>query len=555
MDYQAQASSILFSLRHGADVGRLPDWDDDIAQQVLTEAARFVAAEIAPLDLLTEQTPPALEDERVKLPQHIVTAYRRFCDGGWPTLAGEEEYGGQALPHVLASAVSEMLAGASLSFQMLIGLTAGAIRVITSSGTSEQRAAYLPRLVSGEWLSTMCLTEPQAGSDLGLTGTIARSREDGAYLLTGAKIFISGGDQNLTDNVVHLVLARTPGAPKGVKGLSLFLAPAVLPDGRRNAISCLRLEEKMGLHGSPTCQMAFDAAYAEMLGREGEGLARMFEMMNAARIEVGAQGVGLAEVAAQRSRAYAAERRQGRGEDGTGPVPIHRHADVRRMLLTQMALVEGCRALVYRLDVEQELGSNRPLVDFLTPVCKAFASDIAVEAAHLAIQIHGGYGYLKEYRVEQILRDARITQIYEGANGIHAITLADRLLRIDGGAPREAFQREIANAAATATPAARETLEDAMGHWENATAVLLRQTAAGAVACSYLRLTGLVAVGAAWARLETAAAHSPHPGRTRAAAAFYREWLLPECGHLAQMVMRGADVGRHPDEVFGEGAE
>lgn len=551
MDYQSQLASILFTLRHGAHCGRLPDWDEDIARQVLTEAARFTASEIDPLDGLTEHAPPRLEQGRVVLPAHMVGAYRAYRDAGWPTLAGAEEHGGQHLPHVLASAVSEMLAGASLSFQMLIGLTAGAIRVITSSGTPQQRAAYLPPLVSGEWLATMCLTEPQAGSDLGQTRTAARAGPDGDYLLSGGKIFISGGDQNLTDNIVHLVLARTAGAPAGVKGLSLFLAPAVLPDGRRNAIACLRLEEKMGLHGSPTCQLAFDDAEAQMLGGEGEGLARMFEMMNAARIEVGVQGVGLAEVAAQRSRAYAAERRQGRGADGNGPVPLHRHADVRRMLLTQIALVEGCRALVYRTDVEHELGANQPPADFLTPVCKAFASDSAVEAAQLAIQIHGGYGYLKEYRVEQILRDARITQIYEGANGIQAITLADRLLRMAGGAPMQAFAREIDDAIEAGPPEARAALLEARGHWERASAALLRGVGAGAVATQYLRLTGLLAVGAAWARLEEAAGHAPQPARTRAAARFYREAMLPECGYLAQRVIQGTDVGAYSDEVFG----
>ncbi|SFV07829.1 acyl-CoA dehydrogenase family protein [Pseudoduganella namucuonensis] len=550
MDYQSQLASILFTLRHGAQCARLPGWDEDIANQVLTEAARFTAAEIDPLDGLTERAPLVLEEGRVKLPPHIVAAYRAYRDAGWPTLAGAEEHGGQHLPHVLASAVSEMLAGASLSFQLLIGLTAGAIRVITSSGTPEQRAAYLPRLVSGEWLSTMCLTEPQAGSDLGQTRTIARPQADGGYLLSGDKIFISGGDQNLTDNIVHLVLARTPGAAAGVKGLSLFLAPAVLPDGRRNAIACLRLEEKMGLHGSPTCQLAFDDAEARMLGGEGEGLARMFEMMNAARIEVGVQGVALAEVAAQRSRIYAAGRRQGKGGDGAGPVPLHRHADVRRMLLTQMALVEGCRALVYRVDVEHELGANQPLVDFLTPVCKAFASDSAVEAAQLAIQIHGGYGYLTEYRVEQILRDARITQIYEGANGIQAITLADRLLRMAGGAPREAFAREVEDAMEAAPPVARGALGDAKRHWEDASAALMSRSGAGAAAIDYLRLTGLLAAGAAWGRLEAAADQAPHPARTRAAAAFFREAMLPECGHLARRVVQGIDVGVHSDEVF-----
>jgi alkylation response protein AidB-like acyl-CoA dehydrogenase len=449
---------------------------------------------------------------------------------------------------VLASAVSEMLSGACVTFQMILSLGQGAMRAIAANGSRIQQERYLPKLVSGEWLATMCLTEPQAGSDLGLTRTMAEPVGDGRYRLTGSKIFISGGDQNMTDNIVHLVLARTPGAPAGVKGLSLFLCPAMRGEGQRNAVACVRLEEKMGMHSSPTCQMAFDGAEAEMLGTEGQGLAHMFVMMNAERIDVGIQGVGLAEVAGQRSRTYAAERRQGRAEGGSGTVSINRHADVRRMLLTQIALTEGCRALLYRTEVELELKRNAALVDFLTPVCKGFATDSAVESAQLAIQIHGGYGYLKEYRVEQILRDARITPIYEGTNGIQANTLADRVLRI--GASAEAFRGEIADAIAAAQTETKQALRDAMSAWERATEALLARPAAGAAATSYLRLSGLVAVAAAWARLETAAEHSPNPQRTRSAAAFHRDWLLPECAHLTQLVARNLDLSTAPDEVF-----
>ncbi len=545
IDYHAPVESLLFALRHGAEAARLPGWDDELAAHVLTEAGRFIEAEIAPLDPIGDLQHAKLVDGRVRLPEPFVAAYRKFCEAGWPGLSGDEDYGGQGLPHVLASSVSEMLSGACISYQMVLSLAQGAMRAIAAQGSQAQREYYLPKLVSGEWLATMCLTEAQAGSDLNPTRTVAVPAADGRYRISGAKIFISGGDQNYTDNIVHLVLARTPDAPPGVKGLSLFLCPAVLPDGRRNAVSCVRIEEKMGLHASPTSQMAFDGAEAELLGAEGSGLANMFVMMNAERLDVGLQGVGLSEVAGQRSRAYAAERRQGRGSDG-GTMLINHHADVQRMLLTQIALTEGCRALCYRTDVELELGTNPALVDFLTPVCKAFSTDAALEAASHAIQIHGGYGYLTEYRVEQVLRDARITPIYEGTNGIQAITVADRVLRAKGGAAGTAFGSEIEAAMALAAPATAVALRQAFGHWQQATAALLQKPASGFAATSYLRLCGLLAVGGMWARMEAAAEQSPQPLRTLSAAAFYRDWMLPECGFLAQQVARGLELSAPP---------
>lgn len=547
MNYRPPVDALLFALIHGAGADRLPAWDEDIARQVLTEAGRFIEAEIAPLDAIADATPARLDGGRVKIVPGFVSAYRQYREGGWPGLAGAEEHGGQGLPHVLASAVAEMLSGACMSFEMILSLAIAAARAIDAAGTAQQKARYLPPLVSGEWLATMCLTEAQAGSDLGLIRTLAEPDGIGGWRLTGLKIFISGGDQDMSDNILHLVLARTPGAPPGVKGLSLFLCPAALPDGRRNRVECMRLEDKMGLHASPTCQMAFDGAGAELLGWAGQGLAHMFVMMNAQRLDVALQGVALMDAAGQRSRAYALERRQGRGEDGAGPVPIVRHVDVRRMLMTQIALTEGCRALLYRTAVELELGRNRELVDFLTPVCKAFMTDAAVEAAHLAIQVHGGYGYLREYRVEQILRDARITQIYEGTNGIQAATLADRLLRRTGGV---AFRAEVKASIELALPAMARALRDALAQWESASKALLQRPAAGAAAPDYLRLTGLLAVGTAWARLEAASQHPDQPQRLRAGAEFFRDWMLPECVALAGRVGRNVDLASLPDQVF-----
>jgi hypothetical protein len=533
---------MLFAMRHAANAERLPQWDGDTAQQVLAEAARLAASEIAPLDVIADRTGARIVDGRALLPEPFHTAYRKYRDGGWPGIACPEQYGGSGMPHVMAAAVAEMLAGACVSFQMITGLAQGAVRCIAANGSEAQRDRYLPPLVSGEWLATMCLTEPQAGSDLAGIRSLATPRGDGRYRLNGTKIFISGGDHDLTKNILHVVLARTPGAAQGTRGLSVFLCPAMLEDGRRNGVRCVRLEEKMGMHASPTCQLVFEEAEAELLGAEGEGLRRMFVMMNVARLDTALQAVGLGEVAGQRSRAYAEERRQGRGAGGEpGPIKINRHPDVQRMLLTQIALVEGCRGLLYRVCVERDLNGNSDLVDFLTPLCKAFATDAAIETAQLAIQIHGGYGYLREYRVEQVLRDARVTAIYEGTNGIQAITLADRVLKRGGGAAAAAFRREIEQALSVAGSETGRVMRHALERWEAASTALVARAAAGAAATSYLRLSGLVGLGAVWGRMEAAAAEAPNPHRTLTAAAFFRDWLLPEADLQAERVIRELD--------------
>jgi hypothetical protein len=307
----------------------------------------------------------------------------------------------------------------------------------------------------------------------------------------------------------------------------------------------------MGMHSSPTCQVAFDGARAEIIGAPGEGLARMFTMMNAERLDVAVQGVGLAEVALQRSLAYANERKQGKaGKSGDGPDFIVRHGDVRRMLLTQMALAMGSRAMVMRTLVDLELGGKPALMELMTPVCKAFATEAATEAADLAIQIHGGYGFLREYRVEQILRDGRITRIYEGTNGIQAATVAGRSIRLDNGRAAAEFRTEIEAAMALASPAFAAALGDALAAWDEATALMLARKDIGLTATSYLRITGLVAFGAAWARLDANADSSPTPERIRAVADFVRGWMLPQARHLADLCRNGTEIGSLPDVVF-----
>lgn len=554
-DFKSPIDDILWTLGAPAETRRLEEWDAALAREVVQQAARLIDAEIAPLDRIADSQPPQLDGGRVKLAAPFVAAYERYATEGWPGICAPEEYGGQALPHVLGCVTSELLSGSCLGLQTMLSLGQGATRTLLAHGSAEQRAGVIPRLSSGEWLATMCLTEPTAGSDLSQIRTTASPSGDGDWRIDGTKIFISGGDQNLTANIAHLVLARTPDAPPGVKGLALFLCPATLPGGERNAVSVLRLEEKMGLHASPTCQLAFEGARAEMLGGPGEGLARMFTMMNATRLDVATQGVGLAQVAAQRSWAYASERRQGRGADSGETVGlICAHADVQRMLLSQRALVLGIRALVYRTMVMLETGDAAPLVEFLTPVCKAFATEAAVECADLAIQIHGGYGYCHEYRVEQILRDARITCIYEGTNGIQAMTLAGRLLRMNDGACADAFARDIeaecASAERNGQGSMAQELSVLLGIWREAGERVRRSKDPGICAREFMRLTGLTAFAAAWSRLERAAPDHPDPDQITTLAGFVRERMLPQAAALEHTIRLAADHDPLKAEFF-----
>ncbi|HEY0274621.1 MAG TPA: acyl-CoA dehydrogenase family protein, partial [Paenirhodobacter sp.] len=401
LPFQAPVEDILFSLDHIAGAARLPDWDADLIREIVQQFARFAEGQVAPVDEAADQAGCRFEQGRVTMPAGLVHAYQAYAEQGWPALTLPEEAGGQGLSGPVEGAVTEIFAGASHALQMVTGLVPGAARTIARFGTPEQQARWLPRLASGDWLATMALTEPGAGSDL--SGLRMRATGEPDWRLSGEKIFISGGDQDLTPRILHLVLARSGDTISGVRGLSLFLVPSHDDTGARLPVSVTRIEEKMGLHGSPTCQMLFDVAPAELLGTQGQGLNAMFTMMNHARLDVALEGVAHAARATHIATAYAAGRKQ-----GAAGALLNTHADVRRMLDEAEALTLGGRALTHLALVELELGTRPDLVDFLTPLCKFTCTEAGVAAANLGIQVLGGYGYLREYRVEQVLRDARV---------------------------------------------------------------------------------------------------------------------------------------------------
>lgn len=493
--FHAPVDDILFSLIHVARADRLPGWDSDLAREITGHFAGFAEERIAPLDATGDAEGCRLENGRVRMPAGFAELYRDLAEQGWQGVTAPEAFGGQDLGRVVNAAISEIFTGANHALQMVTSLAHGAIDLLLHHATPAQQAALIPPLAEGRCLSTMCLTEPGAGSDLSAIRT--RARPDGdRWRIDGEKIFISGGDQDLSEGILHLVLARTGAPGDGVRGLSLFACRSHLPDGRANRITVTRIEEKLGLHASPTCQLAFDGAEGELVGAEGDGLKAMFAMMNHARLDVGLQGVAHAARAADLARRYAAERVQGRDADGR-PVTIDRHADVARMIDTCDALALGARALCHLTLVAQELDSDPAFVAFMTPVCKAFATEAGIRAADLAIQVMGGYGYLREYGAEQNWRDARICAIYEGTNGIQARTTATRSLTQSGGAGAAAFAGFLRDSG----PA----LADAAAAWE-AEAQRIRGLAdPAAEAEGFMALTGTLAYRAAWARIRAAA--------------------------------------------------
>ena len=493
--FAAPLDDILFSLRHVARADRLPDWDDGLAAEILGHFAAFAEDRIAPLDAPGDAQGCRLEGGRVVMPDGFARVYAELAGQGWQGLSVPEDFGGMGLGPVLQAGVSEIFTGANHALQMLVSLVPGCVGVLRRFGTEAQKAACLPPLAQGRWLSTMALTEPGAGSDLSAIRTRA-DRDGQGWRITGEKIFISGGDQDLSEGILHLVLARSGG--EGVRGLSLFLCRSHLAGGGRNAVSVTRIEEKMGLHASPTCQLAFDAAEAELVGEEGGGLAAMFTMMNHARLDVALQGVAHAARAADLARRYAAERRQGRGPDGS-PVTIDAHADVARMIATCDDLARTGRVLCHLTLVEEALGQSRAFVDFMTPVCKYACTEAGIRAADLAIQVMGGYGYLEEYRAAQNWRDARICAIYEGTNGIHARTTATRGLTLDGGAGARAFAAFLRDSGID--PSA----------WEAEADRLRADADPAAGAHSFMEMTCSQAFAAARARLAAAEGQAPPP--------------------------------------------
>ncbi len=453
MTFRAPVRDIAFSLRHAAGFDRLatayPDADADTVQAVL-EAAGVLASEVlAPLNRQGDLVGARLENGVVRAAPGFGDAFKQFSDGGWNGLAADPEHGGQGLPKSLEIGVFEMFQAANMAFGLCPMLSLGAIEALAHHGSDRQKSLYLPRLVSGEWTGTMNLTEPQSGSDLGTITTLATPDGVGGWTITGQKIFITWGDHDVADNIVHLVLARTPDAPPGVKGISLFLAPKILVDeagalGAANALRVGGLEHKLGIHGSPTCVMLFEGAKAELVGQLGSGLAHMFTMMNAARLQVGTQGVAIAERAYQQALAFSLERRQGRSAwTGEASARLFDHPDVRRTLTLMKAKIEAARGiclstavaadLAHRGASETDRAAAKLREELLTPIAKAWSTDIGVEAASQGVQIHGGMGFIEETGAAQHYRDARIAPIYEGTNGIQAIDLVGRKLGLGEG--------------------------------------------------------------------------------------------------------------------------
>ncbi len=537
--------------------------DGELLDAIISEAGRFCNEVVAPLNPIGDQQGCTRhEDGSVTTPEGFKEAYAAYIEAGWGTLALSEEYGGQGLPHALSTIYEEYANSACHAFNMFPGLTHGAVSAIMTAGSDEQKQTYLPKLISGEWLGTMALTESGAGSDLGLLRTKAEKQGDGAYAINGEKIFCSGGEQDLTENIIHLVLARIPGSPAGSRGLSLFIVPKILPDtGAKNTVSCNSIEHKMGLHGSATCVMNFDDAQGFLLGHENAGLAAMFVMMNAARLSCGNQGLAQAELAYQNALAYALDRKQGRAsgeraDPSQAADPIIVHADVRRMLLDARSFTEGLRALIswtaLQLDIahgspdEEERKQADALVSFLTPVLKAFGTQRGFETAVDMQQIFGGHGYVSEWGMEQIVRDARVAMIYEGANGIQAMDLVGRKLLKDGGAAANGFFDLVEKAAHEAPDEVGhpliEALEEARlaSQWLGENAGEAPDRIAGG-AYAYLELIGTLAIGAMWARIAKLCTDKPEGELTASklkTARFYAAYRLPECAMLHQRIMK-----------------
>ena len=566
MSYRAPVPEMLFTLRHVAGLDAV---DPDDAEAILTEAGRIAAGVIAPLNRVGDRHGTPFADGQVTTPPGWREAYRTFTEGGWNGLSAEADHGGQGLPKLIEAACTEMWNGANLAFGLCPLLTQGGIEALAAHGSDDLKARYLEKLVSGAWPATMNLTEPQAGSDLALLRTRAVPAGDGTYRITGNKIYITYGEHDLADNIVHLVLARLPDAPAGTRGISLFLVPKVLPDGTRNDLRCSGIEHKLGIHASPTCSMAFGdqgGATGWLIGQENKGLACMFTMMNAARLNVGLQGVGVAEAATQRALAYAQERRQGKAVGAAEATsPIAAHPDVQRMLLTMKASTAAARAICYltaaALDASKGPEGQAALdrASLLTPVAKAFATDLANEVTSLGVQVHGGMGFVEETGAAQLMRDARILGIYEGTNGIQAIDLTARKLPLNGGATARsqiAWMRRAAEGLLKAADPAfghmAARLRDGIGSLDRATSHQLaalssnRPEAALAGATPYLRLFGLTLGAACLARSALAASAARKAGETDPAhaarialARFYAENLLVAASGLEQAVVEG----------------
>jgi alkylation response protein AidB-like acyl-CoA dehydrogenase len=571
---------VLHELHDSVSLVRLPGLEEstpELLDSILEEAARFISALLLPLNASGDAEGCRYEDSSVTTPAGFKQAYRAFVDAGWGALDADPADGGQGLCISLGKCVEEMVCGCNLSFGLYTGLSHGAYLALKSQGSAALKALYLPKLVDGSWAGTMCLTESHCGTDLGMLRTRALPQADGSYRLSGSKIFISAGEHDLTENIVHLVLARLPDAPAGIKGISLFVVPKFLPTsegkpGARNGVRCTGIEHKMGIKASATCQLELDQAIGWLVGEPNKGMRAMFVMMNSERLSVGNQGLGAGELAYQSAAAYAKERLQGRSLAGArapqqAADPIIVHPDVRRMLMTMRAYNEGCRALgvwvANALDRAQRLPPSpgrqdaEDFVALMTPVVKALFTDLGFETANLALQVFGGHGYIVDHGMEQLVRDARITMIYEGTNGIQALDLVGRKLPADMGRLLRGFFHPVADfiEAHRQDPdiaSLVQPFDKAFGALQLATAYVARQSLAdreeaGAAATDYLRMFGLVALGFMWLRMaKLATGRLPDAGADtgfyeakRNTARFYIERILPQVFALLPIIRAG----------------